>query len=242
MVDTVHHKRALIAASLGLLVCDAFLLMGHSNPFSVYAAQLLIGGAGPFLGPTVAAITLGMVGVKACDRQFGMNQAFNSAGNVFTALLIAYVSYKFGYRAIFLVAVVMAIPSALAVFTIDGKQIDYAQARGASDGSKKVKAEGLSALVRDRVLLFFLVASFLFHLTNAAMLPQLGEMLSQKNLKTAAPFMSACIIGTQLVISLSAAWIGKTAATKDESHCCFWASECCPSAGFFIPSPIRLGF
>src|SRR6204780_2328297 len=44
------------------------------------------------------------------------------------------------------------------------------------------------------------------------MLPQLSEMLSQKDSREAAPFMSACIIVTQLVISLSAAWIGRHAA------------------------------
>ena len=43
------------------------------------------------------------------------------------------------------------------------------------------------------------------------MLPQLGEMLSKENLKAAAPFMSACIIVTQLVIAVTVrAWIGKT--------------------------------
>jgi MFS family permease len=44
------------------------------------------------------------------------------------------------------------------------------------------------------------------------MLPQLGEMLSKDSPKKAGPFMSACIIVTQLVISISAAWIGKRAA------------------------------
>lgn len=68
--------------------------------------------------------------------------------------------------------------------------------------------------MKDRVLVLFLLAAFLFHLANAAMLPQLGEMLSKGNPKTAAPFMSACIIVTQLVIAVSAAWIGRRAGTK----------------------------
>jgi MFS family permease len=214
VVDAVRRKRLLIAVNLGLLLCGAFLLLGRLSTRSVYAAQFLIGGAGPFLGPTVAAITLGIVGAKAFDRQFGKNQAFNAAGNVFTALLIAAVSFKFGYRAIFIVPVVMVIPAVLSVFAIDHKQIDYAQARGASDDGKQVKAEGLSALLKDRVLLCFLTTAFLFHLANAAMLPQLGEMLSKSNLKAAAPFMSACIVVTQLVIAVSATWIGRRAAAK----------------------------
>jgi MFS family permease len=214
IVDAARRKRLLVVASLGVLVCGAFLLMAHPTLLSVYAAQFLIGGAAPFMLPTVAAITLGIVGAKAFDKQFGKNQAFNSAGNVFTALLIAYVSYKFGYRSIFVIAALLAIPAVVSVLGIDNKQIDYARARGAKDGDKTLKAEGLSALLKDRVLLAFLAAAFLFHLANAAMLPQLGEMLSKGNPKAAAPFMSACIIVTQLVIAISAAWIGSRAGTK----------------------------
>jgi MFS family permease len=214
LIDSVHRKRGLIGVSLGVLVAGAFLLMGRLSSGSVYSSQLLIGGSGPFLGATVAAITLGIVGSAAFDKQFGKNQAFNSAGNVFTALLVAYASYRFGYRAIFVIAALLAIPAAVSLFFVDAKQIDYARARGALQKPGQVEAEGLSALARDRVLVYFLGTAFLFHLANAAMLPQLGEMLSKDNLKDAAPFMSACIIVTQLVIAVTAAWIGRRAAAK----------------------------
>jgi predicted MFS family arabinose efflux permease len=212
-VDAIHSKRLLIAVNLGVLACGALLLMGRVNAISVYSAQFLIGGAAPFLAPSIAAITLGIVGAEAFDRQFGKNQAFNSAGNVCTALLIAYVSLKFGYRSIFAVAILMTIPALLSLVAIDPKQIDYAQARGATDGREKVTAEGFTELVKDRVLLFFLLSVFLFHLANAAMLPELGEMLSKNDLRAAAPFMSACVIVTQLVISVCAAPMGRLAAS-----------------------------
>jgi predicted MFS family arabinose efflux permease len=179
----------------------------------VYSAQFLIGSSGAFLAPTVAAITLGVVGSAAFDSLFGKIQAFNSAGNVFTALLVAYISYKFGYRMIFAAAAVLAIPAGISLFTINPKRIDYAQARGAVDGKCSGKGERFSLLLKDRVLIAFLGTAFLFHLSNAAMLPQLGELLSKGNPRAAAPFMSACVIVTQLVISLSAPWIGKRAAT-----------------------------
>ncbi len=214
IVDAARRKRLLVVASLCGLVCWAFLLMVNPTVLSVYAAQFLIGGAAPFMLPTVAAITLGIVGAKAFDEQFGKNLAFNSAGNVFTALLIAYASYKFGYRSIFVIAALLAIPALVAVLGIDNKQIDYARARGAKEEDKTLKAEGLSALVKDRVLLVFLATAFLFHLSNAAMLPQLGEMLSKGSPKAAAPFMSACIIVTQLVVAILAVWIGIWAGTK----------------------------
>ncbi len=214
VIDSVHRKRALLGVSLSVLVAGAFLLMGRLSPMTVYSAQFLIGGSGVFLAPTVAAITLGIVGAGAFDKQFGKNQAFNSSGNVFTALLVAYVSYKFGYRAIFMIAALLAIPAAVSLFAVDPKQIDYAQARGAVEEKCQAKAKGLSSLLKDRILLCFLATAFLFHFANAAMLPQLGEMLSKGSPKSAAPFMSACIIVTQLVIAVTAAWIGKRAASK----------------------------
>jgi len=214
VIDAVHRKRMLLAVNLVVLVAGALLLMGHVSVATVYSAQFLIGGSGAFLAPTVAAITLGIAGAAAFDRQFGKNQSFNSAGNVFAALLIAYVSYKFGYRAIFAVAALLAIPTAVTLFAIDPKQIDYARARGSAARENDSKAEGLFSLLKDHVLTYFLAAVFLFHLANAAMLPQLGEMLSKDSLKKAAPFMSACIIVTQLVISISAAWVGKSAAAR----------------------------
>jgi MFS family permease len=219
VVDATRNKRLLLMINLGVLVCGAILLMRQPTHWTVYSAQVLIGGAAPFLAPTVAAITLGIVGAKAFDRQFGKNQAFNSAGNVFTAVLIAAVSYKFGYRAIFGVAALLAAPAAFSVLGIDAKQIDYTRARGGAESDKSspqrdgVKAEGWRQLAKDRVLLSFLLTVFLFHLANAAMLPQLGELLSKGNPQTAASFMSACIIVTQLVIAISAAWIAGRAET-----------------------------
>src|SRR5258705_13513119 len=150
-IDAVHRKRTLVAVCLGVLVAAAFLLMRNLSAASVYSAQFLIGGVGTFLAPTVTAITLGIVGAGAFDKQFGKNQAFNSAGNVFTALLVAYVSCKFGYRAIFVVSALVAIPAAASLLAINPKQIDYARARGAVE--EKGQAQGLSSLLRDRVLL-----------------------------------------------------------------------------------------
>jgi MFS family permease len=219
-IDAARRKRLLLAAALGVLVVGAILLAGGTEVVRVAAAQFLIGAAGPFLAPTVAAITLGLVGARAFDAQFGRNQSFNAAGNVVTALLIAWVAYHLGYRAIFIAAALLAIPAAGCLFTIDRNQIDYARARGAASGDdpkrseKGHQAEGFSALLKDRVLLAFLAAAFLFHLANAAMLPELGEMLAKGKPREAAPFMSACIVVTQLIIAAGAAWVGKQAAVR----------------------------
>ena len=215
MVDRVRSKRMILVFGSLVLAAGAVLLSFTARPWAVYTSQLLIGGAGPFLAPTLAAITMGLVGVKLFDRQFGKNQSFNSAGNVACALLIAGVSRMFGNRAIFITAAVLTIPTILCVLAIRGRDIDYELARGGCeqvDKGPETKAGSiLQVLLGDRVLLVFLVCAFFFHFANAAMLPQLGEMLSKGATGSAAPFMSACIIVTQVVIMCSAVFIGRYA-------------------------------
>jgi MFS family permease len=213
VVDQLRSKKSILVLASAVLALGAILLSMTAAPWAVYTSQVLIGGAGPFLGPTLAAITMGMVGVTFFDRQFGKNQSFNSAGNVVCALLIAGVSHLFGNRAIFITAAVLTIPTVLAIRAIKSKDIDYDLARGGAkevDG-KKVPASVMQTLLGDRTLLLFLVCAFCFHFANAAMLPQLGEMLSHGARATAAPFMSACIIVTQVVIMCCAPAIGRYA-------------------------------
>jgi hypothetical protein len=50
----------------------------------------------------------------------------------------------------------------------DANQIDYAKSRGGAVDGTAQKVEGLSSLLKDRVLLLFLITAFLFHLANAA--------------------------------------------------------------------------
>ena len=215
LVDQLRSKRLILVAASSVLAAGAVFLSITAAPWAVYSSQVLIGGAGPFLGPTLAAVTMGIVGVTCFDRQFGKNQSFNSAGNVACALLIAFMSQLFGNRAIFVTAAVLTIPTALAIWAIKSKDIDYNLARG---GAKQVddpevpsRASVLQTLFGDRILLVFLICAFLFHFANAAMLPQLGEMLSHGARATGAPFMSACIIVTQVVIMCLAPAIGRFA-------------------------------
>src|ERR1700753_3755563 len=215
IVDQCRSKRFILVVASLILAIGAVLLSITAAPWAVYTSQILIGGAAPFLGPTLAAGTMGIVGVTYFDRQFGKNQAFNSAGNVACALLIAAVSHLFGNRAIFITAAALIIPTVLAIRAIRSTDIDYDRARGAAipDDGKAVPARtsGAKTLLGDRTLLIFLACAFLFHFANAAMLPQLGEMLSQGTQATAAPFMSACILVTQVVIMCFAAPIGRFA-------------------------------
>lgn len=213
IVDRAHRKRLLIMAALGALILGAVLLALRPEFVVVVAGQILIGGSGAFLIPTVNAITLGLVGAAGFDRRFGRNQGFNSAGNVCAAILMGGIGYYLSARAIFFAVPLLAVPCLFALFSIRSKEISFARARGAArSNGDEASVSGVRSLLTNRPLLLFGACTFLFHFSNAAMLPELGEMLAGGRRSAAAPFMSACVIVTQLVIAASAAWIGRKAS------------------------------
>ena len=112
-------------------------------------------------------------------------------------------------RSIFLIAALLTVPTIVSVLSIRERDIDHNLARG---GRPEAERDGhnwssYGELLKNRALMIFLACAFLFHFANAAMLPELGEMLAKGNARAAAPFMSACIVVTQVVIAGSAAWI-----------------------------------
>ena len=234
--DHLRNFRRFALLSITLVGLGAALLSWRSAFPVVASAQALIVIAGLFTGLLLNAILLGITGPSGFDRQLGINQSFGAAGNVAAALLFAFVGYHYGNRYIFLCSALFVLPTLACLLAIRPADIDPAHARGAADGSstqsptanppgadarsstapsQPIATESiLQVLLGDRVLLTFLLCAALFHLANAAMLPQLGEMLARGHARSAAPLMSACIIVTQLVITFGAAFVGRLAARR----------------------------
>jgi MFS family permease len=59
----------------------------------------------------------------------------------------------------------------------------------------------------------FCGCAVLFHFANAAMLPLLGQKLARGQQENSMLFMAACVITTQVIVALSASWVGRAAAT-----------------------------
>jgi MFS family permease len=68
-------------------------------------------------------------------------------------------------------------------------------------------------LLKERPLIIFLICAVMFHFANAAMLPLLGEMLAKGHGRNSMMFMSACVVTTQFVITIIAAWSGRKAGS-----------------------------
>lgn len=211
LVDRVAWKRTILVAGSITLAAGSLLFAASGKAGFVYTAQGLIGLAGPFLGPTIAAITMGVVGNKLFDCQFGRNQGFNGGGNLFAAAVIAATSRLFGNRAIFFAVALLVLPTIVATLAIKRDDIDLNLARGGHNNHEGSKTASILTLAKDRVLITFLGCAFLFHFANAAMLPQLGELLAHGSTEAAAPFMGGCVAITQVVVLLTAAHLGRFA-------------------------------
>lgn len=208
LADRIRSKRMLIACGVIALAVGALLIAITPAFWPVLAAQALIGVASSVFGPTVVAISLGVVGRQLFDRRQGRNQTFNAAGNVVAAVAMGLIGYFLSNRGIFVFVVVFTIPTLWALVRIRSRDIDYNQARGSDDGDQGDRVSHITALLKDRPLLVFLVCAVLFHFANAAMLPLLGEMLSKGHGRSAMMFMSACVVTTQVVVTLMASWAG----------------------------------
>jgi predicted MFS family arabinose efflux permease len=121
--------------------------------------------------------------------------------------------YFLSNRSIFFFVAICTLPTILALRSIAPNEIDYELARGAKEESRDGEPVGVSALFRDRPLVIFLICSVMFHFANAAMLPLLGEMLAKGRGRSSMMFMSACVVTTQLVITMLASWSGRNAGS-----------------------------
>jgi MFS family permease len=210
LIDRLHAKRALIAMGIAGLALGASLIAFAPSFWPVMTAQILIGGVSSIFIPAICAISLGIVGHQLFDVRQGRNQTFNSAGNVIAAVSMGLLGYFVSNRSIFFFVALCTLPTLLVLRRIRPEEIDYELARGARERSSGHPA-GVRALLTDRPLVIFLVCAVMFHFANAAMLPLLGEMLSKGQGRSSMLFMSACVITTQLVITLLASWVGHKA-------------------------------
>lgn len=212
LVDYSKSKRAIIGFGVIILALCSFFIAIFPNFWPILIAQTLIGSTSSLFIPAVCAISLGIVGQQSFDARQGRNQMFNSAGNVFAAVLMGAIAYYISNQAIFFLIILFTIPVIFSLLLIDPNDINYEQARGENNQRNENKIARFSDLLKDKPLIIFLICAVLFHFANAAMLPLLGEMLAKGKGKSSMLFMSLCVITTQFVIALIASWSGKKAS------------------------------
>jgi predicted MFS family arabinose efflux permease len=196
---------AAVVVAVGVLAMSLF-----PDFWLIAGAQAAIGSADAIFPAAIGAISLGIVGPGRFTRRVGRNEAFNHAGNAFTAIVAGVAGWLIAPGAVLWLIALLAGASICAALAIDPEAIDHDLARG-SDKEHDGQPSGLRVLLECKPLLIFTAAITLFHFANAAMLPLLGEKLAQTNKGSETLFMAACIITAQIVMVPMAILVGRKA-------------------------------
>lgn len=197
-VDSTKFKRLILALSAGLISIGCLIILFFPSLLNIILAQSLIGIASAVIPPAIAAITIGLVGRSVFPKRVSINEAWNHAGNLVTALAAGVLGQLLGHNWILYVACFFASMSIFSILFINPKEIDHSAARELSSSTSK--PESLLHLLKQKSILIFCLSIVLFHLGNAAQLPLVGQLLAKQNPDIDALFMAASIILAQFVM------------------------------------------
>jgi len=215
LIDAISAKRAIMAGAAIVVTAASLVLPFVPGFWPVAASQGIAHAAGVVFAPAIAAISLGVVGHRAFTGRTGRNETFNHAGNFVSAVIAGGTAFLFGPVVVFFLLAVQSLASLASIWAIPERAIDHDLARGLHDaGNRDAEREqpsGLGILLTCRPLLVFALCVLLFHLSNAAMLPLVGQKLALQDRNLGTSLMSACIAAAQLVMVPVAMLVGARA-------------------------------
>src|SRR5262249_27405683 len=153
-----------VVAGVAMVVVRAIIfLLQPSFPLG-FTALMLQGSTGGFLGPAIAAISLGLVGHAALPERLGRNQGFYSTANLVAADLMGLFGYLWSSQAIFLTIAALTLPLYVALARIRAADIPFGRACGAPDHDMPglPPRASLRSLWQSPGLLTFAACLFLF--------------------------------------------------------------------------------
>src|SRR5215471_16521038 len=213
LLDIVRSKRALVVMGATMVAISAIIIAFEPSFPLVFTALVLQGMTGGFLGPAIAAISLGLVGHAALPQRLGRNQRFASMGSLTAAGLMGLIGYAFSFRAIFLTVSALTLPVLVALARINTADIHFGRSCGAPhhDTPDRPARAGRVSLWKSPGLLVLGIGLFLFQLANASMLPLAGEALIYQGDSRSSLIVSALIVLPQIIVALMAPWVGRQA-------------------------------
>ncbi len=216
IVDRVRQRRALLGgASLLLGACYGLLPLVPAKWWIVDPLLFLAGAGQAFFLPLVGALALALVGHAALNRTMGVNQGWNHAGNIAAALLAMAIVALLGISSVFYAVTVVSFLAVGSVFLIRNNELDEERATGRA-GKEDGRMLGLRELLRDRPILILFIATTLFHLANAPVMPLVGLYVTDlgkaagTNNALIDEQVAAVVLVAQAVmvpVSLAAGWL-----------------------------------
>lgn len=199
LIDATRAKRGLLVGGAWTLAALGVAIAVYPTLGIVFVADVGMAGLGAVFAPTVAAITLGLVGSRSVATQLGRNAAFDRFGNLFIAALAAVVGTQFGQRGVFYMLPLFAALTTIAIISIPAEAIDHQRARGLDEmrvGTDQPYT--WRRLFAERPFAVLAIGTALFHFANAPMLALASQKLALEVRGFESAVTSAAIIVAQL--------------------------------------------
>ena len=214
LVDSTRHKTVLAGVAIALIGLAALLISLSSRFLLILFAWTVHALASCILTPTIATISLALVGHGAISRRLGRNATCASLGSALAAAGMGIFGDYVSSRSVFFVTAALAIPSMLALLRIGpvAPAALGASLNGvASPYRRSDIARDLRGFTRERPLVVLCAAMAMFFLANAAMLPLIGSMLTLRAARGATMLIAACIIVPQIMVAVLSPAVGALA-------------------------------
>jgi MFS family permease len=228
LVDRIRQRRALLAvASLIVGLSYGLLPLLPSSWLCVDSLVFVAGMSRSFFGPLLGALALGLAGHAGLNRLVGVNQSYDHAGNLASAVVAIFILYWFPLVSVFYTVAVVSTLAAVSVFLVRANEVDEELACG---GHTKGRPDvGFLSLLRDRRIAILVVAVALFHLANAPVMPLVGMYVRRLH---GTDTQIACVVLTAQAVMIPVAWL---AGRLSES----WGRKPVFAIGFLV-LPVRI--
>jgi MFS family permease len=210
LVDSTPNKRFAAAAALIAIAISALLLALMPEFLPVMLSEVLHGFASCVLGPSIAAISLALVGRRALGERLGRNARYAAVGSGVAAGLLGAAGTWLSGASVFWLTAALCLPSLIALAAIRPGDLHPPEPKEREGGALR----GLGVLLRNRGVAIFALCCGLFTLSNAAMLPLAGTQVTRNAGEEANLIIAACIIAPQLIMALIAPWVGRLAERR----------------------------
>ncbi len=209
LVDWMQSKRFAALLAILAIIGSASLFLITPSYLGISLAEILHGFASCMLGPAIAAVSISLVGINALGERLGRNARYASLGNGISAAVMGAAGYYISGSSVFALTAALGAPALLALSRIEPSKRTRS-AREAARPREPVTRE-LLHLALDRRLLAFAACIILFQLSDAAMLPFIGNEIAAKAGSFANIVIAACIVAPQIVVAATSPLVGRAA-------------------------------
>jgi MFS family permease len=211
IVDATRSERLIALLAVTAISASAIALAGWPVFTVVIGARILHAAASCILGPTIAALSIGLVGHRGLGERLGRNARFASIGSGIAALGMGLCGHFFSSQAVFILTAALVVPALVALAHIKLAELPE---KVRSTKERCWKAEGsLRNLLLNRRLVVFACCIVTFHLANAAMLPLMSGLLTTRSAGLATVWVAACMIVPQLIVAGFSPMVGRKSVT-----------------------------